>query len=119
LATNVPAFVKLPALDSVTEFRDMTRGIQTMAICRRPRASSLARSIESCVVGCKLERYHNFMSFRRRRFFSHAFFLQRPSCFVSAPERRMSDGAKRPISLAIEEVKVVWASLNSVSLKNH
>jgi hypothetical protein len=30
----------------------MTRWIQTMAICRRPRASSLARSIKGAVGGC-------------------------------------------------------------------
>jgi hypothetical protein len=42
----------------------------------------------------KLERYHDLMSFRRRRFFSYVFLLQRPSLFLfSAPERRMSDGA--------------------------
>jgi hypothetical protein len=42
----------------------------------------------------KLERYHDLMSFRRRRFFSsYVFFLQRPSlCLFLAPERRMSDG---------------------------
>jgi hypothetical protein len=31
---NVRPFVKLPALDSVTKLRDMTRWIQTLAICR-------------------------------------------------------------------------------------
>jgi hypothetical protein len=43
----------------------------------------------------KLERYHDLMSFRRRRFlFSYIFFLQRPSLYLlSAPERRMNDGA--------------------------
>jgi hypothetical protein len=39
-----------------------------------------------------LECYHDFMSFRRRRyFFSYVFFLQRPSLYLfSAPERRMA-----------------------------
>jgi hypothetical protein len=56
---------------------------------------------------CKLERYHDLMSFRRCRFlFSYVFFLQRPSlCLLLEPERRTCDGVynieshSNPISL--------------------
>ncbi|HJX35756.1 MAG TPA: hypothetical protein VJ280_02225 [Dehalococcoidales bacterium] len=36
-ANDVQAFVKLPALASATELCDMTRWIQTIAICREAK----------------------------------------------------------------------------------